>query len=165
MKQCNSCGESKPLSEYYNHRKGRDGKYSFCRECACAKSKDSYRQDRAGALKRARTHCLKMRYGISDEQYAEMERKQNGCCAICGGLPIIGRSRRYLDVDHCHETGEVRGLLCHPCNTGLGGFRDNPDRMRKAIEYLECSKQGLSQSCYGTPVEPSKDSASMQAAA
>lgn len=58
---------------------------------------------------------------------------QNGLCAICQQTLPDGKHRH---VDHCHKTGHVRAVLCHHCNVGLGAFRDNPDRMRAAIEYL-----------------------------
>ncbi len=62
------------------------------------------------------------RYGITVEQYDAMLRQQNGLCAICGRAP----KRFRLAVDHDHETGEIRGLLCTRCNLGLGWFRDDP---------------------------------------
>lgn len=59
---------------------------------------------------------------------------QGGACAICGGPPL---GKGVYHLDHDHETGNVRGLLCHACNTSLGGFRDDPELLRKAIAYLE----------------------------
>lgn len=58
---------------------------------------------------------------------------QGGRCAICRQEP----GRRALDVDHSHETGAVRGLLCELCNKGLGCFRDSLDALRRAVVYLE----------------------------
>jgi len=71
--------------------------------------------------------------------FQEMYAKQGGCCAICKHPPTSGRGNT-LHVDHDHETGKVRGLLCHSCNTSLGGFRDSQSVLWAAIEYLvgEC---------------------------
>ncbi len=58
--------------------------------------------------------------------------KQKNGCAICGKI----ETKRRLSVDHCHKTGRIRGLLCQLCNTSLGGFKDNPKLLKKAIKYL-----------------------------
>lgn len=73
-------------------------------------------------------------YGITPLQYEEMVAEQSGLCLICGGPPN-GRGKR-LHVDHCHDTGAVRGLLCGNCNTALGLFGDDPDRLLAAAAYL-----------------------------
>ena len=72
-------------------------------------------------------------YGIEPEEYLMMHEDQQGMCAICGEKP---NTKRGLHLDHCHDTGIVRGLLCHGCNTGLGSFQDDPERLSKAIDYL-----------------------------
>jgi len=76
------------------------------------------------------------RYGLAPDQYDELLSKQNGRCAICDGPPN-GKGGLYFHVDHCHTSGEVRGLLCHYCNTAIGSFRDDPALLRRAIAYLE----------------------------
>lgn len=73
-------------------------------------------------------------YGLSPEQYFEIFQKQEGKCKICGKELPVGE---YLHVDHNPETGEVRGLLCRECNLGLGSFKDNPESLQKAVEYLK----------------------------
>lgn len=83
---------------------------------------------------------LRRTYGITLDEYYEMLRQQDHVCAICkrpenavdhrSGLP------RALAVDHCHETGKVRGLLCTNCNRGLGKFNDNVEYLAEAIKYL-----------------------------
>jgi hypothetical protein len=70
------------------------------------------------------------RYKISQQQYDEMFRQQNGLCALCAEKPPV-------DIDHCHDAGHVRGLLCRPCNLGLGMFKDSPELLLKAIDYLK----------------------------
>lgn len=92
-----------------------------------AKSKPEYQ------IKRRETswrHHLKERYGITSEQYQDMAKDG---CQICG---CFGNSKKRLHVDHCHSTGKVRGVLCDPCNRGLGCFRDDISKIEKAISYL-----------------------------
>ena len=87
---------------------------------------------------RVKFNKIKRVYGLSKEQYLEMLKLQNDCCAIClcnkETLPY-----QTLVVDHCHNTGKVRGLLCNHCNTAVGLFKDNKDFLKKAIQYLEQS--------------------------
>lgn len=78
---------------------------------------------------------LKSTYGITPDDYDRMFKIQNGRCAICGSTRGNKRTG-YLFVDHNHQTGEIRALLCGLCNTGLGNFRDNPDLLRAALRYL-----------------------------
>lgn len=72
------------------------------------------------------------KYGISALDYFTMLQAQKGKCAICECVPD-----RQLSIDHDHATGNVRGLLCSPCNTALGSFKDSAALLNKAIEYLE----------------------------
>jgi hypothetical protein len=74
------------------------------------------------------------KYGLTGEQYEMLLASQNGACAICHGSPPVGKS---LNVDHDHDTGIVRGLLCTPCNTGLGFFKDRIRLLAAAIVYLQ----------------------------
>lgn len=83
-------------------------------------------------------------YGLTTESYNSLVEKQNGKCAICkikdfGGVSNTG-NKYELVVDHCHTTGEVRGLLCSSCNKMLGMFKDDPNTMVSAIEYLAKSQ-------------------------
>lgn len=79
---------------------------------------------------------LRKKYGISREQWDELFRKQGGKCAICR----CAQRYQSLAVDHCHKTGQVRGLLCVQCNRGLGRFFDSPIRLRRAADYIEQSR-------------------------
>ena len=74
---------------------------------------------------------LKMRYGLTIDQFNKMISDQNGLCAICN-KDIAD----YPYVDHNHVTGNVRKLLCLGCNTGLGSFQDSPEILQKAVDYL-----------------------------
>ena len=79
---------------------------------------------------------LKRRYGITLVDYTTIEAEQKFKCKICRTSDFSeGRGSRMV-VDHCHKTGEVRGLLCHSCNVGLGNFKDDPRVLKKAIKYL-----------------------------
>ena len=82
-----------------------------------------------------RDTILKNRYGIVEFDYEELAKAQDNKCAICGTPPV----KKRLDLDHCHETKKIRGLLCNNCNRGLGHFKDNPALLSKAIEYLDKS--------------------------
>lgn len=75
------------------------------------------------------------RYGMTLEEYDVLLASQNGVCPICGGTRSGGDRR--MPVDHCHVTGKVRGILCDPCNKGLGHFKDDLERLRAAVAYLE----------------------------
>jgi len=96
---------------------------------------------------------LKSAYGITPEKYDEMLAAQGGVCAICKNEDTKHKSN-YFPVDHNHSTGEVRGLLCSTCNTGLGLFGDSIDTLMGAAAYLMSStdilaveKESLMGSC------------------
>lgn len=76
------------------------------------------------------------KYNLSEEEFEEMYDRQAGRCFICESNPIQA-------IDHCHRSGHVRGLLCRRCNMGLGYFRDQPDRLRQAIQYLHTFESRL----------------------
>jgi hypothetical protein len=80
----------------------------------------------------AKNADLKKRFGITIDDYDKMFAAQSGVCAACHGKP----GQRALAVDHCHEPGLVRGLLCHPCNTALGLLRECPNRMNALKDYI-----------------------------
>ena len=80
---------------------------------------------------------IRKQYGITLEEYNNMLEAQDYKCAICGNEDEI--EGRRLAIDHCHSTGNVRGLLCGKCNRGLGLFYDNQELLKQAIQYLENS--------------------------
>jgi hypothetical protein len=86
-----------------------------------------------------RQRNLRDRFGVTVEVYNEMLERQGHVCAICRNpeTHTLKGVVRALAVDHCHETGRVRGLLCSLCNTMLGMADDDPQRLRAAIDYLE----------------------------
>lgn len=93
-----------------------------------------------GALRR-REYKLKQQYGLTIVAYNDLVEASNGLCAVCNKPPRGTRSATKLHVDHCHNTGRVRGLLCHACNVALGMARDNPDTLRRLAMYLEGGPQ------------------------
>jgi hypothetical protein len=90
----------------------------------CDKSKLDWKEKR-------RARHLTTSYGITQNDYDVMYSQQEGCCKICG------TEQDVLNVDHCHRTNKVRGLLCVRCNLGLGYFSDNIPTFKKVINYLE----------------------------
>ncbi len=77
---------------------------------------------------------LRVTYNLTIEDFENLMLLQNGVCKICKQINVFGR---HLAIDHCHKTGKIRGLLCNPCNQGLGAFRDDLERMQNAINYLK----------------------------
>jgi Recombination endonuclease VII/HNH endonuclease len=79
------------------------------------------------------------KFGVTRKQYGDMLLAQDGCCAICRQPETATRNSvvKALAVDHCHDTGVVRGLLCVQCNTGIGKFKDNRNLLLSAIKYLD----------------------------
>jgi len=77
---------------------------------------------------------LKTRYGITFGEKEALLTSQGNCCAICG---VKEPGKKGWHTDHCHSSKRVRGVLCYACNTGLGAFKDNPQRLRLAADYLE----------------------------
>lgn len=85
---------------------------------------------------------LREHFGISLTDYQEILAKQKGKCAICGSTTSKVKIAKYLYVDHDHNTGEIRGLLCNNCNFGIGQFKDDVNLLLKAVEYLEGDHTG-----------------------
>lgn len=135
MKTCTKCGESKPLDSFYRNPECRDGRQGSCKVCDNVRTKQWKSANSESAKMTSKRYYLKTKYGITIDQYNELLMKQGGCCACCGGDSPRGRGI-YFPVDHCHETGKVRGLLCNPCNVGIGALGDSVEGVRKALAYL-----------------------------
>ena len=85
-----------------------------------------------------RKYLLKSKYGITPEQFDSMLSAQDFRCAICKNPDPGGRHNSW-NVDHCHTSGRVRGLLCTKCNRGLGLFSDNQTSLLSAVDYLKAA--------------------------
>ncbi|MFD1658005.1 endonuclease VII domain-containing protein [Streptomyces caeni] len=114
-KLCRTCGEVEPRGEWHRNATASDGLSTRCKACRAV-------QGRQGHLKR--------QYGITEAERDEPVASPAGVCCVCLAAPAE-------HVDHCHETGRVRGVLCFSCNAALGQFKDRPDVMRRAATYVE----------------------------
>ena len=156
-KICTKCRIEKPPSAFHKDSRAKDGLSSHCKSCH-AVSSAAYRKTTRGKAKHrgyAKVHRAttkgrlsqrnghyKYSYGkgMSIEKYDEMFSAQGGLCAICGNpetrvVKSTGRVRE-LDVDHNHETGQIRELLCHCCNVAIGLLKHDKVRLSKAVTYL-----------------------------
>lgn len=144
-KACTQCGKTKSLEDFHKKPGGLHGRVAKCKDCTSdlqkanrAKIRECERRWRRNnpekAEQKRRRQLLRKHYGITLEDYDDLMDKQANGCAICGE-PC--KSGKYLAVDHDHETGEVRGLLCASHNVGLGMFGDDPVLLAAAIEYLK----------------------------
>ena len=153
-KECTRCRTTKPLSEFYplygkqleiGMRNGRTHK-AHCKKCNTAEGAD-YKRRNPEARKRysisRRKATIRQKYGLSEEDYFRILKEQGGHCAICPRTDGRRKQRKqtptkfHFAVDHDHDTGVTRGLLCDTCNRALGMFLDDPALLRSAISYLE----------------------------
>ncbi|MFG2678826.1 endonuclease VII domain-containing protein [Streptomyces sp. NPDC048392] len=114
-KRCPQCEEAKPHSGWERNKSSSGGWSSYCRECRAERNRTGY---------------FKRKYGLAPAELDAMVTEQRGVCCIC-----LAASAEH--VDHCHETGRVRGVLCFSCNAALGQFKDRPDAIRRAAAYVE----------------------------
>ena len=151
-KICNVCQILKPLEEFYKESRTTDGYQTRCKQCQKSSAQISYGENKPHVLERnakkydseaRRERTLKEGYGISSEIYEQMLQLQNGKCAICESSEPKHNSG-YFVVDHCHESGSVRGLLCGECNFMIGKAKDNISTLESAINYLKKSNADIS---------------------
>ena len=127
FKSCTRCKGEKPLDDFglsgYIKKNGQHSLASLCRDC-----QNELRVER--------------KFGVTYKEYSEILKAQDGCCGNPGCKSMIpgapGRKRFY--IDHCHETGRIRGLLCHSCNLALGHVQDKTEKLNGLIEYLRNEK-------------------------
>lgn len=137
MKQCSECQERKIRQDFNRDRTTPDGYDYRCKSCNSIRTKKMWASPE-GKRKmqiRSKKYELKRNYGITLDEYNSILTKQNNSCAVCSTHKDA--FKRDLDVDHCHKTGKVRGLLCVACNTALGLLKEDKERAIKLFQYLE----------------------------
>ncbi len=115
FKRCSQCRESLPLDAFHAHKTQSDGLNTYCKACRKAQNRETH---------------LRRTYGLTEVDLAELLDKQGGVCAMC-------KRRPPQHVDHDHVFGQVRGVLCFPCNAALGHLQDSIELIRNGIDYLE----------------------------
>ncbi len=133
-KTCNACNAEKPVEDF---RPGSKGKCDKCYR-SYLREYDRKRWQNPKRRADAKNAILKRKYGIDLKIFDEMLAKQGYVCAVCK-LPetkIPHNNGQPWQVDHCHKTGRVRGLLCKHCNFAIGLLSDSPERLSNAIQYL-----------------------------
>jgi hypothetical protein len=126
---CPDCDTIKPLTDFPASRGRTSGHHTYCKPCHNARGRATL--DKLGG---SRGYHLKRRYGMSAAEADAMLEAQGGLCAICKSAPAA-------HVDHDHDTGAVRALLCFNCNGGLGQFKDDPFLLHLAAFYVEHHQQ------------------------
>lgn len=173
-KICTECKVTKSADEFYPNKNAATGLSSYCKPCwnrtikrryydkeyaakrkkiyvakhkdkVIQAGKDYYLSNKSVIRRKAQEKDLVLKYDLSREQYLKMFSDQNFQCAVCFGevVPFT----RNAHVDHCHTTGKVRGILCKPCNQGLGFFRDDQIRLLNAVTYLKNSLKENQSGC------------------
>jgi hypothetical protein len=127
---CGKCGIVKPLDAFHKQPGTKNGRHSWCADCFNAYARE-HRNRKVTPEQRIKNN-LWTRYRIRPEEMAQVVAEQRGCCAICGG-------QWRLVVDHDHDTGKVRGILCHGCNIKLPAIEDAAFRAA-ALRYLRRAK-------------------------
>jgi len=135
LSYCPKCDETKPLSEFTKDKYTAFGIAIYCKTCHRKKGKNRYITHK----NEHRNNQLKTDFNITLDEYNEILLKQNNKCAICGKSK---NGNKVMCVDHDHNTGKIRGLLCSRCNLGIGSFTDDIDLLKKAIKYLENNGNG-----------------------
>ena len=139
MKQCKKCKEFKSLADFWANRDSHDKLQYKCKVCMTidykdwVKNNDPKRQAYSARNKnKFRDNQLQRNFGISLIEYNQILNSQNGACAICKSS-----SSKNLAVDHCHDTNQIRSLLCLACNTALGVIEGSRVSLRTYLDYIE----------------------------
>ena len=136
-KRCSKCKLIKELLEFTKDKSRKDGRCHRCKACGLLNTQAiAARQKKTlGKVeyrRRRRKYELTHYYGISPCDYDRMVERQKDKCAICGTKP-----EAYLAIDHCHNTNQVRGLLCRKCNSAVGLFDDDIQKIERVLVYLK----------------------------
>lgn len=153
VKLCLRCREEKTLNLFPKNRRTKHGRGTYCLVCSAdvvrarrqteegaQAHRESSKRWREANNERHKDNNANWRYGLTHGEYDAMLAAQSGKCAICKTTePGTGVVR--FAIDHCHTSGKIRGLLCSNCNRGLGYFKDDPARIRRAIDYVNSTER------------------------
>ena len=135
---CTKCKAIKPESEFYRESKNPNRNYrrSHCKSCDTESNRNyvaspEMKKHKAEIKRRSNR---RLSYNFPPELYDQRLEEQGNVCGICKSNTPGGRGS--FRADHDHNTNQPRGVLCHNCNVALGNFKDNPELLQKAIEYL-----------------------------
>lgn len=139
-KICTYCKELKNLSSF--SKAGRKNALrSTCKQCDAIKYKRWKDKNREAYLRSTSNSGLKIKYGITLDEYEKLFTEQKGCCKICKTKNPGRKGVKRFAVDHCHKTNKIRGLLCMSCNTAIGLLNENPILFDSAKRYLQSHHQ------------------------
>jgi len=141
-RKCSRCGEVKPLDDFYvSMNRGKPHRMRKCKRCHGEAAIQWRKRNPEQASRAEARHAprkalrrIEREYGITPDVYRAMQVSQQGRCAICA-------RQVPLDVDHCHNSGDVRGLLCRNCNRAIGWMKDDPKLLIRAAVYLTKAKE------------------------
>lgn len=136
VKTCTKCGQGKELTDYYTRVRahGRVAYFGACKDCCRATTREAWAKNGKRYNAAARGAARALKYGITPLEWKQLLEAQGYKCAICKG----DLREATPHTDHCHETDQVRGLLCSLCNPGIGFLRHDPELLEAAARYLRC---------------------------
>jgi hypothetical protein len=143
-KLCRKCDTIKPLGDFYRARNGKASGDKLvyktpCKSCQSGLARNWQLANPERTKRQKKAWRLRTDYGITIEEYEARLTAQSGRCAICGldeSRSNLGNGNFMLSVDHCHDSGAIRGLLCNNCNRAIGMLGDDPEILKRAIQYL-----------------------------
>ena len=156
-KTCSTCHIEKPVAEFSKQSIRPDGLNITCKLCLSYRNNERYKDpvkrqrilDNTARWRERNPDAdadkhLRRKYGITLAEYDELFEAQGGVCALCKKGETTkrmkkGEGRERLAVDHCHDTGRVRGLLCFKCNTAIGALGDTEEAAQNVVDYLKKS--------------------------
>ena len=134
-KQCTTCGEMLSFDNFHSAKLGKHGLKSKCKKCEKVRNREWREHNIEQCLEKSRV--ANARNGGWEappkDKYDLMVKMADGECVICGS----DNNGKTLHTDHNHDTGQIRDLLCGPCNQTLGLMEEDPERFRAAADYLE----------------------------
>jgi hypothetical protein len=137
-KWCCRCRRVKSITDFYKNKQAARGLQGICKDCTREASRQWRTRNRIKDRQYAQKHRLREKFGITIDHYQALLDQQGGKCAICNGVEQVASNgiSRLMAVDHNHDTGSIRGILCTNCNRAIGLLHDDPVILQKAIAYL-----------------------------